>query len=56
MRKKTIKVGDMVVSGDIRGEVVSKYKEPLGYFYLYEVKDISTNKIWILRYVYHDQD
>lgn len=54
MKRKAIKVGDTVISGDIRGEVVEKYKEPCGYYYLYEVKDFVTGKVWIVRYAYHD--
>jgi hypothetical protein len=54
MKSKTIKVGDTVISGDIRGEVVEKYKEPCGYYYLYEVRDFTTGKVWVVRYAYHD--
>ena len=54
MKRKAIKIGDTVISGDVRGEVVGRYKEPLGHYYLYEVKDFNTGKVWVVIYAYHD--
>ncbi len=51
MSKKTIRVGNTVWTTAGEGVVVARYKEPLGYYYIYEVQ-LENGKIIVTKNVY----
>lgn len=52
MSTKTIKISSTVWTHSGSGVVVARYKEPLGYYYLYEVKLTKTGKTIITKTAY----